>query len=281
MPQTSNLCVSNLAIRLFILAQPMDTPHVQFAKEGFVALISLNEPKTLNALSESLLEELKQNFEAFLLDDTLRVAIITGTGRSFVAGADIVSMSSMNAAQAARFSQTGAAIFRAIEQSPKPVIAAVNGFALGGGCELALACDIRLAAETAKFGQPEVGLGILPGFSGTQRLARIVGQGKAKELIFTGKVIKAQEALSIGLVNAVTTPENLLPEALAMANAISLNAPVAVQLSKKAINEGYDLPIEEAIELETRLFAQCFETEDQKQGMAAFIRKEKATFQGK
>lgn len=250
-------------------------------KENHIATVTINEPDKLNALNTQILSKLNSTFDLLAADTDIRVIIITGADRSFVAGANIQEMADMNYEEAKAFGAKGSAIFRKIEMCPKPVIAAVNGFALGGGCELALACDIRIASEKAKFGQPEVGLGITPGFSGTQRLARIVGQAKAKELIFTGKVILADEAKTIGLVNQVVAPESLMDEVKAMAEAIAKQAPIAVQKSKEAINNGWDLPIEEGIDLEVELFAECFETEDQKSGMEAFLKKEKATFKGK
>ncbi|MDO5665801.1 MAG: enoyl-CoA hydratase-related protein [Bacteroidia bacterium] len=250
-------------------------------KENHIATITINEPEKLNALNTQILSELNSAFDMLATDADVRVIIITGAERSFVAGANIQEMAEMNYEEAKVFGAKGAAVFRKIETCPQPVIAAINGFALGGGSELALACDIRIASEKAKFGQPEVGLGITPGFSGTQRLARIVGQAKAKELIFTGKVITATDALQIGLVNQVVAPESLMDEVKTMAESIAKQAPIAVQKSKEAINNGWDLPIEEGIDLEVELFAQCFETEDQKNGMSAFLKKEKVEFKGK
>lgn len=250
-------------------------------KENHIATVTINEPDKLNALNTQILSELDSAFDLLAADTDIRVIIITGADRSFVAGANIREMAGMNYEEAKVFGAKGSAIFRKIETCPKPVIAAVNGFALGGGCELALACDIRIASEKAKFGQPEVGLGITPGFSGTQRLARLVGFAKAKELIFTGKVITATEALETGLANQVVAPESLMDEVKAMAEAIAKQAPIAVQKSKEAINNGWDLPIDESIDLEVELFARCFETEDQKNGMNAFLKKEKTEFKGK
>lgn len=250
-------------------------------KENHIATVTINEPDKLNALNTQILSELDSAFDLLAADTDIRVIIITGADRSFVAGANIREMAGMNYEEAKVFGAKGSAIFRKIETCPKPVIAAVNGFALGGGCELALACDIRIASEKAKFGQPEVGLGITPGFSGTQRLARLVGFAKAKELIFTGKVITATEALETGLANQVVAPESLMDEVKAMAEAIAKQAPIAVQKSKEAINNGWDLPIDEGIDLEVELFARCFETEDQKNGMNAFLKKEKTEFKGK
>jgi enoyl-CoA hydratase len=209
---------------------------------------------------------------------TTRALVITGEGKSFVAGADISEMAHLSEAEGLAFGQLGAAVFKKIEDLPFPVIAAVNGFALGGGCELAMACDIRIASAKAKFGQPEVGLGIIPGFSGTYRLPKLVGQGMAKELIYTGKVIAADEALRIGLVGSVVEPEELEGAVDALLAAILKNAPIAVRYAKACINGNYDLPADESIALENHYFAKCFTTEDQKEGMAAFLEKRKATF---
>ncbi len=239
--------------------------------------LTISAPKSLNALNSNLLKEM----DDFLsnLDSSIRVLIITGDGeKSFVAGADISEMQSLNAEEGERFGACGAKVFRKIETLPIPVIAAVNGFALGGGCELALACDIRLAANTAKFGQPEVGLGIIPGFSGTYRLTKIVGMGMAKELIFSARAIKADEALRIGLVNAVYDPQDLMKEAIRLAHRIIKNAPIAVRYAKECINEEYDLPADEAIAFESRMFGKCFATKDQKAGMTAFLTKQDVHF---
>jgi len=242
-----------------------------------VCTLTISAPKSLNALNSNLLKEM----DDFLtnLDPGIRVLIITGDGeKSFVAGADISEMQPLNAEEGERFGTIGAGVFRKIETLPIPVIAAVNGFALGGGCELALACDIRIASSNAKFGQPEVGLGIIPGFSGTYRLAKIAGMGVAKELIFTGRAVKADEALRVGLVNAVYEPEELMKEAIRMAHRIVKNAPIAVRYAKECINEEYDLPADEAIAYESRMFGKCFATKDQKAGMYAFLNKQDVQF---
>ncbi len=259
----------------------MEEKKVIIQKDNHIATVTINEPKTLNALNSKLLEELGVAFDSLAADKDVRVIILTGADRAFVAGANIQEMSDLNYEEAKVFGAKGASVFRKIETCPQPVIAAVNGFALGGGSELALACDIRIASEKAKFGQPEVGLGITPGFSGTQRLPRIVGQAKAKELIYTAKVISAAEALEIGLVNQVVAPESLMEEAQVLAATIAKQAPIAVQKSKKAINDGWDMAIDKGIDYEVELFAQCFETEDQKNGMSAFLKKEKVEYQGK
>lgn len=251
---------------------------VEQPQEG-ICLLKISAPKSLNALNSTILREMDDFVGS--IDSHTRVLIITGDGeKSFVAGADISEMAHLNEQEGFEFGRLGAQVFRKIEQLPIPVIAAVNGFALGGGCELAMACDIRIASVNAKFGQPEVGLGIIPGFSGTVRLPRLIGQGMAKELIYTGRVIRADEALRIGLVNAVYEREELLDKALELAQMILKNAPLAIQAAKQSINEGYDLPVDDAIALENKLFGSCFATADQKEGMAAFLEKRKAAFKG-
>ncbi|CDE07150.1 MAG: enoyl-CoA hydratase-related protein [Prevotella sp.] len=245
---------------------------IEEAREG-VYLLTINKPASLNALDTAVLGELAAVVEDLRTNESVKVLVLTGEGRAFVAGADISEMVSKNPIDGLEFGRLGASVFRAIEQLPFPVIAAVNGFALGGGCELAMACDIRLASAKAKFGQPETGLGIIPGFSGTQRLPRLVGPAKAKELIYTGEIIKADEALRIGLVNGVTEPEALIDEALAMAEKIALQPRQAVALAKKAIDAGMQTDIDTAIGIENNLFALCFSTEEQKQRMTAFLNK--------
>lgn len=245
---------------------------IEEAREG-VYLLTINKPASLNALDTAVLGELAAVVEDLRTNESVKVLVLTGEGRAFVAGADISEMVSKNPIDGLEFGRLGASVFRAIEQLPFPVIAAVNGFALGGGCELAMACDIRLASAKAKFGQPETGLGIIPGFSGTQRLPRLVGPAKAKELIYTGEIIKADEALRIGLVNGVTEPEALIDEALAMAEKIALQPRQAVALAKKAIDAGMQTAIDTAIGIENNLFALCFSTEEQKQRMTAFLNK--------
>lgn len=243
-----------------------------------ICTVAISAPKSLNALNSNVLAELNVFLESLDTNAT-RVLIITGDGeKSFVAGADISEMSNLSEKEGFDFGKRGADVFRKIEVLPIPVIAAVNGFALGGGCELAMACDIRIASSNAKFGQPEVGLGIIPGFSGTCRLARIVGMGIAKEMIYTGKAIRAEEALRIGLVNAVYPQEELMDQAVAMAKKIAANAPIAVRYAKVCINWEYDLPAGKAIAFENTMFGKCFATKDQKEGMDAFINKRQAEF---
>lgn len=247
---------------------------------GAVATWTITAPKSLNALNSAILAELDDALDH--VDDSTRVIILTGDGeKSFVAGADISEMAHLDELQGFAFGKRGADVFRKIEMLPIPVIAAINGFALGGGCEIAMACDIRICSDNARFGQPEVGLGIIPGFSGTYRLAKLVGMGMAKQLIFTGKNIKADEALRIGLVNAVYAPADLMPAAQQMAEQICANAPIAVANAKKCINDEYDMEADEAIRYENDLFGQCFATEDQKKGMEAFLNKGKVEFKGR
>lgn len=244
-----------------------------------VTVMTISAPKSLNALNSTILKEI----DGFIgsLDGKTRVLIITGDGeKSFVAGADISEMAHLDEPQGFEFGRLGAQVFRRIETLPIPVIAAVNGFALGGGCELAMSCDIRICSSNAKFGQPEVGLGIIPGFSGTYRLPKLIGQGYAKEMIYTGKVIRADEALRIGLVNAVYEQPELMDKAMEMARMMLKNAPIAIRLGKQSINEGYDLDADGAIALENKLFGKCFATRDQKEGMDAFLNKRKAEFLG-
>ena len=244
-----------------------------------ITVMKVSAPKSLNALNSTILKEMDDFIDR--LDKTTRVLIITGDGeKSFVAGADISEMAHLGEVDGFKFGRLGAQVFRKIETLPVPVIAAVNGFALGGGCELAMSCDIRIASNKAKFGQPEVGLGIIPGFSGTHRLPKLVGQGYAKEMIYTGKVIRADEALRIGLVNAVYEPEELMDKAIEMAQMMLKNAPVAICLAKQSINDSYDLDADAAIAHENKLFGKCFATRDQKEGMDAFLSKRKAEFTG-
>ena len=250
--------------------------NVLLEKKGHIAVATINRPKALNALNSQVLEDIDQLVEQVKADDEIRALVITGSGeKAFVAGADIGEMSTLTKAEGEAFGKKGNDVFRKLETLPVPTIAAVNGFALGGGCELAMSCDIILASEKAKFGQPEVGLGITPGFSGTQRLPRRVGIAKAKELIFSGKVIGAAEAEKIGLVNAVYAPEELIPGAIAMAKSFTANAPIAVKYSKACIDRGMQMDIDDGIALENELFAMCFATADQKEGMSAFVEKRK------
>ena len=245
-------------------------------KQDRVCLVKINYPEALNALNTVILQELDRAFDEIAADPETDVVILTGEGRSFVAGADIAEMSVMKAEEGRRFGELGAAVFRKIELMAKPVIAAVNGFALGGGCELAMACDIRIASDNAKFGQPETGLGILPGFGGTQRLARLVGKGRAKELIFTCDMIDANEAYRIGLANKVVPQAELLDTCKAMAEKIMSKGSYAISLAKEAINTGTETDLSSGLTLEADLFGLAFSTDDKKEGMTAFLEKRKA-----
>ena len=243
--------------------------------QGAVAVLTIDRPKALNALNPEVLADLKAAFEG-IDQNAVRCVVLTGAGeKSFVAGADIGSMSTMTKAEGEAFGKLGNDIFLMIESFPLPVIAAVNGFALGGGCELAMSCDIRICSDNAMFGQPEVGLGITPGFGGTQRLPRIVGLGMAKQLLYTARNIDAAEALRIGLVNAVVPQAELMDTALKMAGNVAKNAPIAVRACKQAVNEGMQVSIDKAVEIEEKLFGGCFETHDQVEGMACFLSREK------
>jgi enoyl-CoA hydratase len=247
-----------------------------------ISTVMINRPKALNALNAATVYELDQAFDELAANPAVKVVIITGSGeKAFVAGADILEMKDKTAIEGRQWGQLAQAVFRKIENLPKPVIAAVNGYALGGGCELAMACDIRIASEKAKFGQPEVSLGIPPGFGGTQRLPRLVGKGRAKELLFTGDMIDAAEAYRIGLVNQVVASEELIGKTKAMAHKILSKAPIAVQVCKSAVNTGLEVDLNSAIAYEAEVFGLCFATEDQKEGMTAFIEKRKAIFIGK
>ena len=244
---------------------------VEYNQEGYIGVMTVNRPKALNALNPDVLKDLKDAFEAVDLETT-RVIVLTGAGeKSFVAGADIAAMSQMTKEEGEAFGKFGNDIFRMIETFPIPVIAAVNGFALGGGNELAMSCDIRICSDNAVFGQPEAGLGITPGFGGTQRLARIVGVGKAKEMVYGARNIKAEEAYRIGLVNAVYPQAELMGAAMKLAGIIAGNAPIAVRNCKKAMNDGLDTDMDNAIVIEEKLFGACFETEDQQEAMKAFV----------
>ena len=248
---------------------------ITYETEGAIGVLTINRPKALNALNSQVLEDLDAALDAVDLNE-IRVLILTGAGeKSFVAGADIGEMSSLTKEEGEAFGKKGNDVFRKIETFPIPVIAAVNGFALGGGCEISMSCDIRICSENAVFGQPEVGLGITPGFGGTQRLARIVGVGKAKEMIYGARNIKADEAYRIGLVNSVYPLEELMPAATKRASTIARNAPIAVRNSKKAINDGLQTDMDQAIVIEEKMFGDCFESYDQKEGMAAFLEKRK------
>lgn len=248
---------------------------IKLEQQGNVGIMTINRPEALNALNMEVLSDIKKALDEIEANDDIYVVVLTGEGRSFVAGADIAQMRDFGAVDAKAFGDAGNSVFLRLENFTKPVIAAVNGFALGGGCELSMACDIRIASEKAKFGQPEVGLGITPGFGGTQRLPRIVGIGKAMELILSAKVISAAEAKEIGLVNQVVAPEELMSTALALATAIASQAQIAVRASKQCIRRGMQTDISTAVTYEALAFGICCDTEDQYDAMDAFVKKEK------
>lgn len=260
----------------------MSYENILFEKADGIGKITINRPKAANALNEATVTELQDVVNKIAKDAEVKVVIVTGAGpKFFVAGADIKEMQALTAPQGRTWGQFGQDVFTKLENIPQPVIAAINGFALGGGCELSMACDIRIAVEGAKFGQPEVGLGITPGFGGTQRLPRLVGKGRAKELLYTAKMIDAQEAYRIGLVNQVVPAEELMAAAEKMAKKIMSNAPVAVQLCKAAVNKGIESDLITGISYEGEVFGLCFATADQKEGMGAFTEKRKPAFAGK
>lgn len=256
--------------------------NVILEKDGNLAIVTINRPKALNALNSETLRDIDAVIEDLENDNDIYCVILTGAGeKAFVAGADISEMKDLDSKGGEEFGVLGNKVFRRLETLDKPVIAAISGFALGGGCELSMACDIRIASEKARFAQPEVGLGITPGFGGTQRLPRLVGEGKAKELIYTCAMINAEEALRIGLVNKVVPLETLMEEARKMADAIIANAPIAVRLCKDAINKGMQVDIDNAIGIEAFDFGKCFDTEDQVEGMTAFLERRAKNFQNK
>ena len=247
--------------------------YVDYEVKGAVGIVTINRPKALNALNSEVLDDLNNVFDS-IDQETVRAVVLTGAGdKSFVAGADIGEMSTLTKAEGEAFGKKGNDVFRKIETFPLPVIAAVNGFALGGGNELAMSCDFRIASENAVFGQPEVGLGITPGFGGTQRLARLVGAGYAKYMIYTARNIKADEAYRIGLVNQVVPAEELMATAEKLASIIAGNAPIAVRNCKKAVNDGLEVNMDDALVVEEKLFGDCFQSWDQQEGMANFLRK--------
>jgi enoyl-CoA hydratase len=250
-------------------------------KEGGLGWVYINRPDKLNALNAQTVRELGEAFESFKEDQDVKAVILTGTGeKAFIAGADIKELSELNESQGRAYVLEGQRVTKAIENYPKPVIAAVNGFALGGGTEFALACHLRIASENAKMGQPEVKLGLIPGFGGTQRLARLVGKGKAMELIFTGRIIGAQEALAVGLVNKIVPAEELTAVCEATAKEMIANGPVALRFAIEAINQGLDVPLDKGLDLEAELFGKICATADSKEGTKAFLEKRRAEFKG-
>lgn len=260
----------------------MTFDNLLIERDGPVAVVTINRPRVLNALSTPTLLELRQLLTALRDDDSVRVVIITGAGeKSFVAGADINELAAQSPTSARDHAKSGQETFALIESLGKPVIAAINGYALGGGCELAMACTLRLAADTAKLGQPEIALGLIPGYAGTQRLPRLVGKGRAMELILTGTAITAADAERIGLVNRVVPASALMTEARAMAAALAAQAPVAVRYILEAINHGLDMPFNEASAYEATLFGLAASTSDMREGTRAFLEKRKPTFEGR
>ncbi len=255
---------------------------VTLEKEGAIAIITINRPNALNALNETVLNELSQAIDDIRDDDSIKAVIITGAGeKAFVAGADITEIKDWDEKIGYLRSKKGQSIFNKIEELPKPVIAGINGFALGGGMELAMACDIRVANTNARLGQPEVKIGLIPGYGGTQRLARLVGEGMAKYLILTGEMISAQEAHRIGLVEHIVLPEELLSFCKKLANNLALLPPVAISYAKYVIHKGLDYPLEESLEIEAKHFGKICETEDKKEGINAFLEKRAPLFKGK
>jgi enoyl-CoA hydratase len=260
----------------------MTFDNILFEKKDAIAYVTVNRPKVLNALNLATMEELRAAFHDIKNDPGVRVVILRGAGeKAFIAGADIGELAKHDAVSGKEYTQRGQSVLNLIENLGKPVIACINGFALGGGCEIAMACTMRLASENAKLGQPEVKLGIIPGYGGTQRLPRLVGKGIAMQLVLTGEMISAQEAHRMGLVNQVTAPTELIPHAEAIAQKIIANAPLAVQYTMEAVNKGMEMPLAEALYLEATLFAVACATEDKKEGTTAFLEKRQAQFKGK
>lgn len=260
----------------------MEFDKIILEENDGIGYLTINQAKSLNALNSLILNEINEALDQIAASESIRVLVVSGAGeKAFVAGADIKEMQQLNPLEAQAFSKLGNEVFTKLANLGQPSIAAVNGFALGGGCELALSCDMRIASENALFGQPEVGLGITPGFGGTQRLARLVGSGIAKELIFSARNVKAEEALAIGLVNRVVPLEELKAEVNKLASKIASQSQTAVQFSKQAIDNGLEMPLEKGLDLETQAFALCFSAEDQKEGMAAFNEKRPAEFTNK
>jgi enoyl-CoA hydratase len=260
----------------------MTYENILLEKKNAIAYVTVNRQKVLNALSLATMDELGSAFQDIKDDPTIRVAILTGSGeKAFVAGADIGELARQDAVSGKKYAHRGQAVLDLIENLGKPVIACINGFALGGGCELALACTMRLASENAKLGQPEVKLGIVPGYGGTQRLPRLVGKGLAMQMILAGEMITAQEAHRIGLVNEIVSAADLIPRAEAIAAKIIANAPLAVQYAMEAVNRGMDMSQSEGEFLEAALFGVCCATEDKKEGTTAFLEKRAAAFKGR
>ena len=259
----------------------MEYENIIFEKKNGIGYVTVNRPEALNALNDSVIEELDSVFRAIDRDDEVRVVIITGAGRAFVAGADIAQMSRLDGSEGRVMSMRGQKVMEFIEFMDKPVIAAVNGFALGDGNELSMACDIRIASETAKFGQPEVNLGIIPGYGGTQRLPRLVGRGMAKKLIYSAEIIDAEEAYRIGLVDEVVPADQLMDTAAKLAETIASKAPIAVKMAKAAINNGMNTDLKTGVQFEAEAYTSTFVSEDRVEGMKAFVEKRPAEFKNK
>ncbi len=259
----------------------MEYRNILVEKEEGIALIKINRPKALNAINREVLNELINVFQELGEDESIKVIILSGEGKAFVAGADIKEMINMSPTEARKFSETGHNLMGIMEKLGKPIIAAVNGFALGGGMEIAMACDFILASENAKLGQPEINLGVIPGFGGTQRLSRLVGKARAKELIFTGEMISAQEAKELGIVNKVFPSEEFLTEVKKVAAQIASKGALSLSLAKTAIDSGYNVDLASGCRIEQDLFGLCFSHSDQKEGMSAFLEKRKPKFTSK
>ncbi len=264
------------------IAPAIGFENLLFEKKDVIAYVTVNRPKVLNALNMATMEELRRVFTTIKGDREVRAVILTGAGeKAFIAGADISELQKHNAVEGKEYTHRGQSVLDLIENLGKPVIACINGFALGGGCEIAMACTIRIASENAKLGQPEVKLGIIPGYGGTQRLPRLVGKGVAMQLVLTGDMITAQEALRIGLVNEVVAPAELVPRAEALAKKIAANAPLAVQYAMEAVNKGMEMTLAEGLYLEATLFGVSCATEDKREGTTAFLEKRPPQFKGR
>ena len=273
-----NLSVRGLSFYPKLLREQSDMSMIQLHNEGKIATLTIHRPEALNALNSALLDELSEVVQELSTNQEISVLIITGEDRSFVAGADIAEMAQYTPEEALSFARKGAGLFRRIELLPQVVIASINGFCLGGGCELAMACDLRIASEKAKMGQPETGLGIPPGFGGTQRLPRLVGIERAKELIFSSRIIRADEALAIGLISKVVPHDELMSQTMTLAQSIAAQSPSALRLAKDAINRGIQSDIDTALSIENDLFALAFASPEQKEGMSAFLEKRRPQF---
>ena len=258
----------------------MTYQHLSVSVQDRIATLTVNRPDKLNALNATLIGELGAAIDEMQARDDVAAIILTGTGRAFVAGADIAELTGLSALEGKRLARRGQEIFRRFETSPKPTVAAVNGFALGGGCELAMACQIRIAAEGAKFGQPEVKLGVIPGYGGTQRLPRLVGRGRALQLLLTGEMIDAQEAFRIGLVNRVVAPDQLLPAAASMIQQMLMNAPLGIAACIDVVDRGLEMPLDDALALEATQFGVLIATSDTAEGTKAFLEKRPPRFSG-